>query len=63
VNVPLAVPFEGAVGLPPASVFRLLGQLFWVGIDRLVGSLLARFDGVPTSGGDVDATQPTRTAE
>jgi hypothetical protein len=56
VNVPLAVPFEGAVGLPPASVFRLLGQLFWVGIDRLVGSLLARFDGVPTSVGDVDAT-------
>jgi len=43
------------VGFSPASVFRGLGQLFWVAVDRLVGGVLARFDRVPISVGRVDA--------
>ncbi len=43
------------MGPSPATVLRLLGQLFWVGIDRLAGPVQSRFDGVPLSLDRVDA--------
>jgi hypothetical protein len=44
------------VGSAPASVLRLLVQLFWVGGDRLTGRLRSVRDGVPPSVAAVDAT-------
>jgi len=43
------------VGSAVAIVLRLLGRLFWIGIDRVAGPLQSRLDGVPLSVAHVDA--------